>query len=323
MSLMRISQGLDGLRTLPGSSVMTIGNYDGVHRGHAHILRTCKELAQPTRSPVAVVTFEPHPLTVLRPEAAPPRLTPPPLKQQFLREAGADHLVILPPEPAVLNLSAEDFWAILRDQVRPSHLVEGPEFNFGKGRGGTIHKLREWCANSPVRLEVVPPVEVALADMWKVRVSSSMVRWLLAHGRVRDAAVCLGRPYALVGQVIVGYQRGRTIGMPTANLDCADQLVPADGVYAGRCTLGTIAWPAAVSIGRMPTFGENKRQIEVHLIGFSGDLYGQTIEVQLLDWVREQLKFPGVDALKEQMNKDLAYVIERQALDPARPVAVL
>jgi riboflavin kinase/FMN adenylyltransferase len=317
---MRILQGLDGLKALPPGGVVTIGNYDGVHRGHAHILKTCRSLAGGQGAPVAVVTFEPHPLTVLRPEATPPRLTPLPLKEKLIEQAGAAFMVILPPEPSVLDLAAEAFWAILRDDVRPSRLVEGPEFNFGKGRGGTIQKLREWSADSPVQLEVVQPVEVALSDLWKVRVSSSMIRWLLAHGRVRDAAICLGRPYQLVGEVVVGYQRGRTIGMPTANLDCADQLIPADGVYAGRCELGTIPWPAAISIGRMATFGDNKRQVEVHLIGFTGDLYGQTIEVQLLDWVRDQRKFAGIEALKAQMSKDLAYTVERQGLDPAKEV---
>jgi riboflavin kinase / FMN adenylyltransferase len=317
---MRILQGLEGLKALPPGGVLSIGNYDGVHRGHARILRMCRELADGRGAPVGAVTFEPHPLTVLRPEVAPQRLTPSPIKERLLREAGADFMVILPPEPAVLDLSAEEFWKLLRDQVRPAHLVEGSEFNFGKGRGGTIHKLREWSAATAVRLEVVEPVEVALADLWKVRVSSSIIRWLLGHGRVRDAAICLGRPYELAGQVVAGHQRGRTLGMPTANLDCAEQLIPADGVYAGRCALGTINWPAAVSIGRMPTFGANRRQVEVHLIGFSGELYGQTIEVRLLDWVRHQQKFPGVDELKRQMQKDLAYTLERQGFDPARAV---
>src|SRR5690606_35341648 len=129
-------------------------------------------------------------------------------------------------------------------------------------------------------------------------VSSSLIRWLITHGRVRDAAVCLGRPYTLRGVVIKGHQRGRTIGIPTANLDCDDQLVPADGVYAGRCTVAGRCYSAAVSIGTMPTFGPNARQIVAYLIGFHGDLYVRTLDLEILDWLREQRRFDGIDALK-------------------------
>src|SRR5690606_33962322 len=126
----------------------------------------------------------------------------------------------LPPTPDVLNLAAEDFWAILRDEVRPTDLVEGGNFTFGRGRGGTMERLRQWSAGSSVRLQEVGPVEVVLMDLRIVPVSSSLIRWMLANGRVRDAAICLGHPYVLEGVVIQGSQRGRTLGVPTANLDC-------------------------------------------------------------------------------------------------------
>ena len=187
-----------------------------------------------------------------------------------------------------MNLLAEEFWALLRDEVRPTHLVEGNEFNFGKGRGGNINKLREWSSNSQIKLHIVDEVEVALMDRRVVPVSSTVVRWLIAYGRVRDAAVCLGRPYALRGTVIKGFQRGREFGIPTANLKCEEQLVPPDGVYAGRCIVDGRAFSAALSIGTMPTFGSNERQIEAHLIGFNGDLYDRALTVDLIDWLREQ-----------------------------------
>lgn len=313
---MEIRQGLEGLRALPPEAVVSIGNFDGIHRGHQQIIETGRKLC--ARSPgraLAVVTFEPHPLTVLRPGMAPPRLTPPDLKQALLTNAGVDVLVILPPEPAVLNLTAEEFWRILRDEVRPSSLIEGPEFNFGKGRGGNIEKLLEWTEQSSVRLVVVEPVRITLLDRSIVPVSSSVIRWLIAHGRVRDAALCLGRPYLLQGPVIEGRRRGRELGIPTANLDCSDQLVPADGVYVARCRLGGTTYPVALSIGTMPTFNDTLRQIEAHLIGFSGDLYGQTLQVEVLDWLRDQQKFPGLEALKRQLERDIAAAIERQSLD--------
>ena len=293
---------------------MSIGNFDGIHLGHRKLL----ELADRTRARsesgrVAIVTFEPHPLTVLRPELAPPRLTPPHTKAALLEWAGVDDYVILPPKQEVLNLTAEDFWAILRDEARPAHLIEGNTFTFGKGRGGTMDRLREWSARSRIALDVVAPVEAVLLDMTVVPVSSSLIRWLVANGRMRDAAICLARPYALHGEVVRGFGRGRQLGIPTANLHCDDQLVPADGVYAGRCTIDGQSYAAAVSIGSLPTFEERKFQVEAHLIGYDGDLYGRAIDVELLDWVRDQWKFNGVDALKQQIARDIEAIKERAA----------
>ncbi len=319
---MEILYGLDGLRRLPHGSVITIGNYDGVHRGHQHLLAACRNLhAQHAHPAIAVVTFEPHPLTVIKPELAPPRLSPSAVKESLLCAQGVDYLVVLPPEPRVLNLTAEQFWALLRDDVRPSWIVEGSTFNFGKNRAGTIDRLREWAAPTSVRVHVMDGLRAVLLDLSIVTVNSSLVRWLLSHGRARDAAICLGHPYILQGQVVEGHRRGRTLGMPTANVDCGDQLVPADGVYAGRIRIGDAPYAVALSIGTMPTFGENRRQVEAHLIGFDGDLYGQTIAVEMLDWVRDQRRFANIDLLKHQMYKDLRFCAERLSLDPAREIA--
>ena len=319
---MNILEGIVGLKEVPRGGVMSIGNFDGLHRGHRHLLDIGRALrAQTPGSRLIVVTFEPHPLTVLRPQAVPPRLSTPEMKRRLLEDAGVDELVILPPTRDVLNLTAEQFWNILVHDARPAHLVEGANFNFGKGRGGTIDRLREWSRGSGIRLHVIDEIEVALLDLQIVDVSSSVARWLLAHGRVRDAAICLGRPYALEGQVVPGDARGRTIGVPTANLQCADQLVPADGVYAGRCTIDGVCYPAAISIGTNPTFDGSRRQVEAHLLGFDGDLYGRTISLDFIDWVREQMRFPGVDALKSQIARDLAIVERLQTCEPARAVA--
>jgi riboflavin kinase/FMN adenylyltransferase len=318
-----VLDGLAGLAALPAGSVVSVGNFDGVHLGHEKILSTARDLKARSGAPaVALVTFEPHPATVLKPEVAPPRLTPPAIKREVLAARGANFLVNLPPAPEVLGLSAERFWALLRDRVRPSHLVEGRTFQFGKDRRGTIERLAEWSAESNVRLHVIDPVSVPLLDMTIAPVSSSLVRWLLFNGRARDAAICLGRPYALQGPVVKGHQRGRTIGVPTANLDCGRQMIPEDGVYAARCAAGGKLFPTALSIGTMPTFGTDlTRQVEAHLIGFDGDLYGQTLRVELIDWLRGQKKFAGVDALKAQMRRDLDETVARQSIDPTRPIA--
>ena len=319
--MMTIHQGLDGLRSIAHGAVLSVGNFDGMHRGHRRLLELANSFRPHSSGRVAVVTFEPHPLTVLRPQLAPPRLTPPAIKQKLLEQAGVDDYVILPPSPQVLNLTAEQFFAIVRDDVRPTHMIEGKSFNFGKARGGNIDRLREWSAGSGIQLDVIEPVEVVLLDLTIAPVSSSLIRWLLANGRARDAAICLGRAYALRGEVIEGFRRGRQVGVPTANLKCDEQLIPADGVYAGRCAIGGATYPAAVSIGNLPTFAERRHQVEAHLIGFDGDLYGRVIEVELIDWVREQWKFSGVDALKQQIARDLR-AIEQSAGRPCEhPIA--
>jgi riboflavin kinase/FMN adenylyltransferase len=321
---MQILEGLEGLRRLASGSVMSIGNFDGLHLGHRHILQTAARLrADRPDARIAVVTFEPHPLTVLRPAAAPPRLSPLAIKRSLLESNGVDDLVILPPGRQVLDLTAERFWEILRDETKPAHLIEGPDFTFGKDRGGNIERLRRWCAESEIQLHMVDPVCVPLLDLEVVPVSSSLIRWLIRHGRARDAAICLGRPYMLQGHVIEGYRRGRTIGVPTANLDTVDQLLPADGVYSGRCEVDGKTYAAAVSIGVAPTFGDSRKQIEAHLIGFAGDLYGRTIQLELLDWTRDQLRFQGIDALKAQLVRDIAVAASLRDRASQLPIATL
>jgi len=268
------------------------------------------------------VTFEPHPITVLRPEQAPPRLTLPPVKQPLIEALAPDFLVILPPEPQVLGLGAEPFWQILRDQVRVGHLVEGPGFRFGKDAAGNVQALARWAGASSVKLHVVESVVVPLLDLRLVPVSSSLIRFLLSFGRVRDAAICLGRPYLIRGTVGPGFSRGKALGVPTANLKCDDQLIPIDAVYAGRCAVDGKTYGAAVSIGTMPTFGQNLRQVEAHLIGFDGDLYGRTLGVELLDWLREQRRFADPAALRAQMEADKGPCASRATGDAARPIAV-
>lgn len=302
---MIVLEGLSGLRQLPGGSILSIGNFDGMHLGHQHLLEYARNLKKSTGAAVAVATFEPHPLTVLRPEIAPPRLTPSQRKRELLAQGGADALVVLPPSSEILGLTAEQFWQILKDEVRPAHLVEGESFFFGKDRAGTIGKLRQWTVGTGISLHIVDAMKVALLNKLLVAVSSSIVRLLLLNGRVRDAAICLGRNYEVEGTVVEGAKRGRAMGIPTANLECVDQLIPADGIYAGRCTIDGKSWPAAISIGTNPTFGDNPRTVEAHLPGFQGDLYGQSLRLEMIDWIRDQEVFPDIDSLRSRIARDV------------------
>jgi riboflavin kinase / FMN adenylyltransferase len=318
---METLHGLDGLLKIPRRSVMAVGNFDGVHVGHQQIFKTAREVARARNARLVLVTFEPHTLTVLRPEAAPPRLTPREIKLQLLESQGADYLVILTPDKQVLDLTAEDFWVILRDKIAVADLVEGASFRFGRGAKGNVDLLKQWSAGTDLQLHVVESVQASLLDLQVTPVSSSVIRFLLSYGRVRDAAICLGRSYLLRGEVVKGYSRGKSLGFPTANLQCDGQLVPGDGVYAGRCVLEGTSYPVALSIGTMPTFGENKRQVEAHVIGFNGDLYGKTISVELLDWMREQRAFLGVEPLKVQIHRDIDQIVAGAGRNFTRAIA--
>ncbi len=300
---MRLLHGLDELRSLPAGSALCVGNFDGVHLGHRKII---DRLVAADASAVAIITFEPHPMSALRPDAIPPRLTTASHKRALLEEAGVTHVVELPATPAVLELSDQDFWQIVRKEARPTLWVEGRDFRFGKGATGTVDRLRSWAAGTEVTVEVVDQAEVVLPGLQVVSAASSLVRWLVAHGRVADAAAVLGRPHELRGTVVSGKQRGRTIGFPTANVDVHDHLIPADGVYAGTAVVDGQAVRAAISIGTNPTFDGVRRTVEAHLLDFAADLYDKTLHVQLTRWLRGQVRYGNVDALVDQLHADVA-----------------
>lgn len=310
---MQILRGLESLAQLPAGSALSVGNYDGVHLGHQQIFHTMGggKAGGGAGRAIAVVTFEPHPLSALRPDLSPPRLTPAEVKRELLQRAGVTHLLELDPAPEVLEVSAQDFWERLRDEARPAHLVEGPDFNFGKGARGNVSLLRQWTKSSGVNFTVVKPFEVRLPGLHVVPVSSSLIRWLIANGRVSDAVVCLGRPYMLRGRVIDGYRRGAELGFPTANLDVVEQLIPADGIYTGRVVVDGTTYRAAVSIGSAPTFEGARRQVEAYLLDFSGDLYGRSLDLELTGWVRDQMRFPSVERLVERIKLDVEMVGSR------------
>lgn len=290
------------------ATALTIGNFDGVHRGHLALVRAARAAVGP-EGRVVVLTFDPHPAAVLRPESAPPRLGTLEQRTNRLRAAGVDVVERLDPAGGVLGQTAEEFVDWFVEKFAPSVVVEGADFRFGRGREGSIETLARLGAARGFRTEVVDPVLWPLVNHQLVRVSSTRIRRLLALGRVRDAAALLGRPWELVGRVVPGEQRGRTIDVPTANLDHGDRLLPSDGVYAGVGTDSDGHWhPAAISVGRKPTFGGTAPRVcEVHLVDWAGtvDDYGWTMRLRPTEWLRGTMRFGGPGPLVAQLRRDI------------------
>jgi riboflavin kinase/FMN adenylyltransferase len=238
-------------------------------------------------------------------------LTTPEERAQLLHALGADHVLTLRVTPDLLALGAADFFAeVLRARLRARHLVEGPNFFFGHNREGTIDTLAQLSRATGIDLTVVPPVLAGGAV-----VSSSSIRDCLEAGDVTGAHDLLGRPYRIRGMVDVGQRRGRALGFPTANLAGVATVVPGEGVYAVRVlTAGAGNWPGAANIGPNPTFGEDQRKIEVHLIGFTGDLYGQLLTVEFVSRLRDTRRFSGAAELAEQLRRDVEQA--RRLLEP-------
>jgi riboflavin kinase/FMN adenylyltransferase len=280
---------------------VTIGNFDGVHRGHAALVAELRGQAHAVAGPAVALTFDSHPLQLLRPEQFQPVLTTTADRVELLMALGADHILVLRTTPELLHLSAEAFFhAVIRDRLEARVLVEGVNFGFGRNREGNVETLDRLCRASGMSLVIVPPL---LHD--GAPVSSSRVRAALVRGAVDEAAILLGRPYHLRGTVGTGQRRGQTLGFPTANLTQVETLVPGDGVYAVRVHHQGSVWPGAANIGPNPTFGEQARKVEVHLIGFQGDLYGQTLVVDFLDRLRDTRPFASVTQLLEQLRLDV------------------
>jgi riboflavin kinase/FMN adenylyltransferase len=281
---------------------VTVGNFDGVHRGHQALVAAARKHADRVRGPAVVVTFDPPPHLVLHPDAAPrPPLTTLADRAALLHAAGANHVVILRTSPALLALSAEAFFEdVLVRQLGAKAVVEGYDFRFGRGRAGTNATLRELCAAAGLAFEEVPPV----MDRDEP-VSSSRVRSAIVIGDVARAAELLARPYRIVGMVVTGAKRGRTIGFPTANLTDVPTVLPGHGVYAVRAEVEGRMHPGAANVGPNPTFGEDARKVEVHLIDFAGDVYGKAMGVEFVAKLRDTRPFAGVSELVEQLKKDV------------------
>lgn len=295
---------------MPQATAVTIGNFDGVHLGHAALIASAREEVGHAGR-VVVIAFDPHPLTVLAGRRAPLPLTTFDCRARLLRQAGADEVIRLEPTARLLSLPPEQFLGMVVERFRPAVFVEGDDFRFGRDRSGDIALLEAAGQRLGFRVRTLGAVEVELTDQTIVRASSTLARWLLARGRVEDLARVLGRFFRLEGPVKPGDHRGRTMGFPTANL-VIDTALPADGVYAARARLsGDVCMLAAVNIGMRPTVGGRRRLVEACLLteeGKAADLpvggYGWSLELDLIAWLRDQVRFPGLASLAAQVHRD-------------------
>ncbi len=281
-----------------------IGNFDSVHLGHRSVIDLARKAAVATGAPLGVMTFEPHPRSYFAPDTAPFRLMNATAKANRLEKLGVERLYEVPFNAALADLSPQDFAkVIIADRLGLRHVVVGSDFCFGKGRKGNAADLQAFGAELGFGVTIAPILSVAASE-----VSSTAIRRALTDGRPRDAASMLGHWHRIEGTVIRGHQRGRELGYPTANISIAGLHLPRFGVYAVKVTVrdGPYAgdYNGASSIGVRPMFGENLPNCETFIFDFKGDLYGAELSVALVDYLRPEEKFDGLDALIAQMDAD-------------------
>jgi riboflavin kinase/FMN adenylyltransferase len=284
--------------------------------GHQEIIGAAGRIAREKGTELVAMTFEPHPVAVLYPERAPGVLTPLRLKEHVLSKCGVDVFVVLKGDRELLSLSPEDFVTrFLFENIRPSVVVEGNDFNFGAARSGSIETLAKFGAENGFGIRIIDPRLIKLSTGQLVRVSSTMIRYMLESGHVADAAAALGRPYRLLEEIITGRGIGRKLGFPTLNMKKPNQVIPAEGVYAGFVKIGdnpesvlqsNDTFPAVYSIGQARTYGEDfPLLIEAHLLeGQIDATVGQFMAMDFVDRIRSQHKFNSPEELSHQISQD-------------------
>lgn len=298
---MRIVRGVKNFNERLPNPVLTLGNFDGVHRGHQAIFKKVTERARELNGTSIIFTFEPHPLKVLAPERSPMLLNTFHGKMKLFAEAGVEVVICASFTRAFAEQHPEDFARdVLHAQIGVREVYVGYDYAFGKGREGSIESLKGMGRSFGFEVGVVEAVRVN-----DIVVSSSVIRDLISSGNVEEAARLLGRDYFIEGEVVHGAHRGRTLGFPTANLHAANELLPGYGVYAVRTLLEGRWVDGVAAIGVRPTFGTGPVSIEVFLFDFNGDLYGKHIDVSFLKQLRREIKFSDVDALVSQMHADV------------------
>lgn len=298
-------------------TVVTVGTFDGVHRGHHDVLGRLVARARASGMPSLLVTFEPHPLDVVNPSAAPPLLTSHDEKLEILATCGLDYVAVVPFTPALASYGAEEFVErILRARFRMRELLIGYDHGFGKARAGDASVLRDLGARDGFHVEVVEPV--TLPDGRAI--SSTAIRRAVAGGDLERAAAGLGRRYAVAGTVGRGEQRGRSLGFPTLNLTVPPRkLLPPEGVYVVRAETPRGSFGGMLSLGPRPTFGDTKVSFEVYLMDVEGDFYDAHVRVEIVERLRGIRDFASPAALVEQMRLDETAARRALTLPPAVP----
>ncbi len=284
--------------------IAAIGNFDGVHRGHRRLIAETIAFARAMNAAAGAVVFDPHPRRYFRPDDPPFLLTTARQRDALLKEAGAAQVFSLAFDKALASLTPEAFVAdVLKGRLGLAGVVTGTEFRFGKGRSGDAEGLKSLCEAAGMKaLLVTPAPEAAGGD----KVSSSAIRALIEAGEMRAAADLLGRTWVVEGPVIAGQKLGRTLGFPTANMTLGEIVAPRKGVYAVEAVVDGGLIAGVANYGRKPTVGAPAPLLETHLFDFDGDLYGREIEVRFIDFIRDEQKFDGLDALRAQIAKDSA-----------------
>ncbi|MGH7525835.1 MAG: bifunctional riboflavin kinase/FAD synthetase [Gemmatimonadales bacterium] len=290
------------LPALANGAIVTVGSFDGVHLGHRAVLDEIARRAEEAGRASVLVTFEPHPMEVVNPQAAPPLLTTGPERREILAQTPLDYVLFLRFDRRLAGLDPEAFVrTVLLERCAMRELVIGHDHGFGRGRSGDVETLRRLGAELGFDVDVVSAV-----DFGDQHVSSSRIRRAVAGGDLASAARMLGRPYQLSGRVARGERRGRLLGIPTINLGeiPARKLLPPDGVYAVR-----VEWRAGTAGGMMnqgpkPTFGDGRRSLEAHLFGFEGDLYGEWVRIEWVERLRDVERFPSAAQLQQQLERD-------------------
>jgi riboflavin kinase / FMN adenylyltransferase len=282
--------------------VLALGNFDGLHRGHIKIIERVRRVALERGGTSLVLTFDPHPPRIVRPDKAPPLLMTEAQKLEALERAGIQGVAIVRFTHELSRWEPEHFVrAVLVDWLRVAEVWVGADFLFGRDRSGNFSVLRALGAHLGFRVEKIDPVRYR-----EFVVSSTRVRRLVAEGRVDEAAALLGHHMFIDGAVVKGAGRGRQLGFPTANLATMNELVPPVGVYATLATIDGVAHPSVTNIGLRPTFGDSTQMtIETHVLGFNHDLYGRPLRLSFVQRLRDERRFPDVDALKAQIDADV------------------
>lgn len=286
----------------PNRFIAAIGNFDGVHRGHQHLLAETAAFAQSHDAQPAAVTFDPHPRRFFRPDDPPFLLTAPGMRAELLRQYGAAEVFVLTFDAALSSQSPEAFMAdTLKDKLGLAGVVAGADFRFGQGRAGGIEVLQTVGEAAGLQVRIA---EVIATTSDSEKYSSSDARAAIAAGDMQTATHVLGRRWAVRGEVSEGQKLGRTLGFPTANFALGPLIEPRRGVYATRAIVAGKTYDAVSNFGRRPTVGDSAPLLETHLLDFNGDLYGCTLDVEFIGFLRDEQKFDGLDALKAAISSD-------------------
>ncbi|GKT10091.1 bifunctional riboflavin kinase/FAD synthetase [Desulforhabdus sp. TSK] len=299
---MDVFVGIDNISNSLKNPVITIGNFDGVHYGHQILFQQVKDWAHEIQGQSVVMTFNPHPLEVLFPGKGPACITPHEQKLELIAAYGIDVTIVIPFDKDFAKISAHDFVTrLLVEKIGVKAVVVGYDYRFGRNRQGDIDFLQKMGEQYGFEVRTLSGIRMA-----KTVVSSTAIRQLIKDGNIREVNRLLGHPYEISGTVVTGRQRGgHLLGFPTANIKMSCQAPPRPGVYVAQAIVDGTTYGGAVNLGYNPTFGDTPFTLEVHILDFNEDIYGKTVTVRFFDRLRDEMRFSGIDELREQISRDV------------------